>query len=110
MTQYSLEKCGKVLLYFGNWICIGSVRMPPSKKITSILFAPFAISRIMQRCWLPGLIGLLLLGIGVWQRIGWLQLSGIVLAAPIIWVYAVVIFGFLPYAVFETVRRKMRRE
>lgn len=82
--------------------------MPLSEKTKHILLAPFAISRIMQRCWLPGLIGVLLFALGVWQHVGWRKGTGIVLAAPIIWVYAVVIFAFLPFAVFDHVRRKMR--
>ena len=82
--------------------------MPLSEKTKNILFAPFAISHIMQRCWLPGLLGMVLFAVGLWQHVGWLRLTGIILAAPIIWVYAVVIFAFLPFAVFDHVRRKMR--
>jgi len=65
--------------------------MPLSEKTKGILLAPFAISRIMQRYWLPGLLGLVLFVVGLWQHVGWLKVTGIVLAAPIIWVYAVVI-------------------
>ena len=70
--------------------------MPLSEKSKSILFAPFAISHIMQRCWLPGLLGMVVFAVGLWQHVGWLRVTGIILAAPIIWVYAVVIFAFLP--------------
>jgi hypothetical protein len=82
--------------------------MPLSEKTKHILLGPFAISRIMQRCSLPSLIGVFLFALGVWQHVGWLEVTGIVLAAPIIWVYAVVIFAFLPFAFFDHVRRKMR--
>jgi hypothetical protein len=82
--------------------------MPLSEKAKNILLAPFAISHIMQRCWLPGMIGLLLLLIGNWCHIGWLEVAGIILAAPMIWVYALVIFVFLPFAVFDHIRQKMR--
>lgn len=82
--------------------------MPLSDKTKIILLAPFAISRIMQRCWPPGLLGVVLFAVGQWQDVGWLRVTGIILAAPIIWVYAVVIFLFLPYAVFDRVRRRIR--
>jgi hypothetical protein len=82
--------------------------MPLSEKTKNILFAPFAISLIMERCWLPGLLGMVLFAVGLWQHVGWLRVTGIILAAPILWVYAVVIFAFLPFALFDHVRRKMR--
>lgn len=82
--------------------------MALSEKTRNILFAPFAISHIIQRCWLPGVLGVVLFVVGRWQHIGWLKVAGIILAAPIIWVYALVIFVFLPFAVFDHFRRKMR--
>ena len=84
------------------------VRMALSSKTKNILLAPFAISHIMERCWLPGLVGFLLLAVGVWQRVTWLKIAGIVLAAPVIWVYTVVIFFFIPFAVFDRVRRSLK--
>ena len=80
-----------------------------SEKTKRILLAPFAISRILQRCWLPGVLGMVLFAVGLWQHIGWLKVTGIILAVPIIWVYALVILAFLPFAVFDHVRRRMRR-
>ncbi len=64
----------------------------------------------MNRCWLPGLAGLLLFAIGAWQSVGWLKITGIVLAAPIIWVYAVVMFVFLPYLLFDNLRRRLKNK
>lgn len=84
------------------------VRMLPFEKARNILLAPFAISHIMDRCWLPGLIGLLLFAVGLWRHVGWLKIAGIVLAAPIIWVYAVLMFVFLPYILFDSVRRRLK--
>ena len=82
--------------------------MPISEKARNILLAPFAISHIMERCWLPGLVGVLLFAVGVWQHLGWLKIAGIVLALPVIWVYAVVMFVFFPYILFDSVRRRLR--
>jgi hypothetical protein len=80
-----------------------------SEKTKNILLAPFAISHIMERCWLPGLAGLLLFAVGVWQDVGWLKITGIVLAAPVIWVYVVVIFVFFPLILFDRVRCSMKK-
>ncbi len=78
------------------------------EKTKNILLAPFAISRIMKRCWLPGLVGLALFSVGVWQHVGWLKIVGIVLAAPVIWVYAVLMFVFFPFILFDSVRRRLK--
>jgi len=82
--------------------------VPLSEKTRNMLLAPFAISHIMQRFWLPGLAGLLLFAIGAWQHVSWLKVAGIVLAAPIIWVYAVVMFVFFPYLLFDSLRRRLK--
>ena len=82
--------------------------MPISEKARNILLAPFAISHIMERCWLPGLVGVLLFAVGVWRHLGWLKIAGIVIALPVIWVYAVVMFVFFPYILFDSVRRRLR--
>ena len=54
------------------------------------------------------LIGLLLFAVGLWRHVGWLKIAGIVLAAPIIWVYFVLMFVFLPYILFDSVRRRLK--
>jgi hypothetical protein len=76
----------------------------------NLLVAPFAISRIMEQCWLPGVIGLLLFAVGVWQHVGWLKIVGIVLAVPILWVYAVVMLVFFPFILFDSLWRRLRRK
>ncbi|MCU0531214.1 MAG: hypothetical protein MUE76_03870 [Syntrophales bacterium] len=81
--------------------------MPLPEKTKKILLAPFAVSHIMQRFALPGLIGLLLFAVGAWQHAGWLQVAGIVLAAPVLWVYAVVIVVFFPALLFDRLRRRL---
>jgi hypothetical protein len=81
-----------------------------SEKTRNILLAPFAISHIMERFWLPGLVGLLLFAVGVWQDVGWLQIAGIVFAAPVIWVYVILIFVFFPFILFDRVRRSLKKD
>lgn len=81
--------------------------MPLSEKTKNILLAPSAISHIMQCCALPGLLGMFLLAIGFWQQVVWLKVVGAILAAPIIWVYAVVTFLFLPMAVVLYLRGRL---
>lgn len=49
-----------------------------------LLLSAFAVSRIVQRCWLPSLLGFLLAGIGYASKITWVVVIGLVLAAPII--------------------------
>jgi len=83
--------------------------MPLSEKTRNLLLAPFAISPILQRFAWPGVLGMLLLGLGVWQQIGWLKLTGLVLVAPILWVYAVLLLGYFPYLFFDGIRRSVRK-
>lgn len=83
--------------------------MPLSAKIKNLLAAPFAISRIMQKFAVPGLVGVVLFGIGRWQDLAWLQITGMALAAPIAWVYALVIFIFIPFAIFDWIRAFLRK-
>lgn len=66
---------------------------------------PFAISPIMKWGALPGMVGAVLMAVGVVKNLGWLKIAGAVLAAPILWCYFIVMFTFLPYPVFEKIRR-----
>ena len=79
-----------------------------SEKIKNILLAPFAISRMMKRCWLPGLVGLLLFAVGSWQHLGWMKMAGVVIAAPVIWVYAVLILIYFPLILFDRIRQTLK--
>ena len=65
--------------------------MQLSEKTKNLLMNAIAVSPIMNRFWLPGILGMLLIGVGVWQEIEWLIITGLVLAAPILWCYVVVI-------------------
>ena len=79
--------------------------MPLSEKTKNRLLAPLAISPIMQKCALPGIVGLLLVGVGFWKKLGRLKIVGIVLAAPVLWAYVVVTFVFIPMVIFDKIRR-----
>jgi hypothetical protein len=95
------------LVHFTSTLLRDPMRL--NEKTKNILLAPLAISHIMERCWLPGLVGLLLFAVGVWQHVSWLKIAGIVLAAPIIWVYAVLMFVFFPFTLFDSVRRRLKK-
>ena len=82
--------------------------MPLSEKTKNRLLMPFAISPILKWGALPGILGLVLIAIGVVKKIGWLKFAGAVLAAAMFWCYFVVIFIFLPYLVFDRIRKGSR--
>jgi hypothetical protein len=84
--------------------------MPLSEKTKSILLAPFAISPILQRFAWPGIAGFLIFGIGLWRQLDWLMVIGAILAAPVIWAYAVLLLVYIPYLLFDSVRRSLKRE
>jgi hypothetical protein len=79
--------------------------IPRSERIKRALITPFAISPIMKRCAVPSLIGIVVLAIGFIQKIRWLEIVGVILAAPILWVYFVIIFVFMPMLIFGKIRR-----
>jgi hypothetical protein len=83
--------------------------MPLSEKTKNRLIAPLAISPIMKRCALPGLIGMVLLAVGFVQKIRWLKITGLILIAPMLWVYFVILFIFLPILIFSKIRKGKTR-
>lgn len=83
--------------------------MPLSEKTRNILFALFAISPILDRCGWPGIAGFLIFGIGFWQQVDWLMVIGAVLAAPVVWALAVLLFVYFPYLLFDAVRNRLTR-
>ncbi|MCW1916523.1 hypothetical protein OJ996_23250 [Luteolibacter sp. GHJ8] len=80
--------------------------MPLSEKTKLRLMMPFAISPIMKWGAGPGIVGLILMAIGVVKEVGWLMVAGSILAAPVFWCYFVVAFVFLPYLVFDRLRKR----
>jgi len=83
--------------------------MPLSEKTRNILLAPFAISPILQRFAWPGIAGFLIFGIGLWRQLDWLMVIGGILAAPVLWAYAVLLLVYIPYLLFDGVRRSLKR-
>jgi hypothetical protein len=83
--------------------------MPLSEKTKNFLLAPFAISPIMRKCALPGIVGFLLFGVGVWQELDWLKIVGLVLAVPVLWAYSVIALIFVPMLVLDKIRRGKAR-
>ncbi|HWF19811.1 MAG TPA: hypothetical protein VG754_11115 [Verrucomicrobiae bacterium] len=65
----------------------------------------FAISRIMRRWCLVGFLGVVLIAIGIYKKLLWLKIAGFVLAVPMIWVYFVVLFIFLPAMGLKKLRK-----
>jgi hypothetical protein len=83
--------------------------MPLSEKTKNILFAMFAISPIIQRCGWAAVAGFLVFVVGYWQQLDWLMVIGGILAAPVIWAYAVLLLVYVPCLVFDSVRRSLNR-
>ena len=80
-----------------------------SDRTKDLLLAAFAISPIIARFALPALIGVLLFAAGVWQQATWLKVIGVVLAAPILWAYAVLLFVYCPLLLFEAIRSRLNK-
>jgi hypothetical protein len=59
----------------------------------------------MKWCALPGIVGMVVLAVGFVQKIHWLKVAGLVLIAPMLWIYFVIIFVFLPMLIFGKIRR-----
>lgn len=83
--------------------------MALSERTKSLLGALFAISPILRRFALSGLVGLLLFAAGAWQDLDWLKVAGIILAAPVIWAYAVLLLVYFPYLLFDSLRRSFNK-
>ena len=83
--------------------------MQLSQKMKYRLMMPFAISPIMKWCALPGIIGMVALTIGFVQKIRWLEIVGVALAAPMFWVYFVIVFFFMPYLIFDKIRKGRKK-
>ncbi len=79
------------------------------KKIETIISNLLAISVIMNRFSLPRMLGIIIFTVGIWQRIGWLKIVGVILSLPIIWVYFVLMFVFFPSIIFDRIRQYMKQ-
>lgn len=74
---------------------------PLSERIKIRLGNAIAVSPIMQRFALPGLIGIALIVMGLWQKLDWLAIAGLILAAPVLWCYFVIMLIYPLMALFE---------
>lgn len=68
-----------------------------------------AISCIMQRWLLPGIVVLIMLGF--WLDIERVKIAGLILASPGLWAYAVMLFVLLPIAALKRIQmiRKLKK-
>ena len=67
-----------------------------------------AISRIMQQWLMPGIVGIMLIAVGFWLHIECVEMAGLVLAAPEIWVSIIILFVLLPIAGFKRVQENRK--
>lgn len=91
------------------WHATECKAMRISDRTRDLLLAPFAISPIIARFALPALIGAVVFGAGVWLQATWLKVIGVVLAAPILWALAVLLFVYFPILLFEAVRSRLNK-
>ena len=73
-----------------------------SKKDAHLM--TLAISCILRRWLLPGIVGMLLFMLGFWLDIECVEIAGLILAAPGLSAYTVIIFVLLPIAAFKHFR------
>ena len=68
------------------------------------LLTPFGISPLVRWATFPGIVGLLMSAFGFVLKLGWLEIVGLLLAAPLLWAYFVSIFVFMPVLIFDKIR------
>ena len=65
-----------------------------------------AVFYLMERFGPLGLLGILLWAIaGRWQ-IPWLKVIGIILSLPLMWIYGLILFVYLPFTLFDYIYHK----
>ena len=82
--------------------------MRVSERIRKGALAMIAVSPIFRRFSLPGIVGIACIFVGVWQEVTWLTVTGMILAAPVIWAYAVLMCVYFPWLLFDSIRRSFR--
>lgn len=80
------ETCGRRNPDDCTW-CPECGTVPRSERIKRALLMPFAIEPIMKCGAIPGIVGVVVLAVGLFQKIRWLEIVGAVLAAPIFWFF-----------------------
>ena len=56
-----------------------------SEEAKGRLWTMIAVSPILQRFALPGIVGMIVPGLGIWQDLQWLSIAGLILAVPMVW-------------------------
>lgn len=64
----------------------------------------------MHRFGVPGIVGLTLIGFGIWKNIMWLTFASLVLAAPILWCYLLILLVFPIMLLFEKPQKRYWKE
>jgi hypothetical protein len=79
-----------------------------SKKDAHLM--TLAISGVMERWLLPAIVGVVLFVLGFWWDIECVEIAGLVLAAPGLWAYTVIIFVLFPIAALKHIQeiRKLK--
>lgn len=72
-----------------------------SEKPKDRMLTMIAVSPILQRFAFPGILGMVLVGIGIWQDIPWLSIVGLILAAPVIWCYLLILVVYPMMLLFD---------
>ena len=72
-----------------------------SERTKERLLTVLAWDRNIQRFALPGIVGLSLIGLGIWKKIAWLTVTGLILAAPILFCYLLIMLVFPIMLIFE---------
>ena len=67
-------------------------------------FMTLAMSCNMQRWLLPGIVGVVLFMLGFWLNIECVEIAGLILAAPGLWAYTIIIFVLLPIAALKRIQ------
>lgn len=74
------------------------------------LLSTLVWDRIMRRFGLPGIVGLTLIGFGFWKDTMWLIVTGLILAAPILWCYFLILLVFPLMLLFEKTPKQYWKE
>lgn len=68
-----------------------------------------AVSPILQRFALPGIVGILIVALALWLQLHWLMVIGVVLLLPVLWCYLVILCFYLPMLMLEPLWSRWRR-
>jgi hypothetical protein len=81
-----------------------------SENAKERLLALLAVSPILQRFAFPGICGVALIGLGIWQDIQWLSIAGLIVAAPIVWCYLLIMVVYPVILLFDKPPKRYWKE